>query len=157
MKQASLVDWGEMRSCSDLLQESQKSLGLRYLSEGFSLQGAVPKIKESEILQLLSRLRSILVQYEIKFWPEHLFELEGQVRTAYRSGTLEDRAAAIKRIRRIFGGMGSFNDLFIATPPGRAVDPNEQSAANKEFQSLRTQLYLVIVEEARILEESRTD
>jgi len=49
--------------------------------------------------------------------------------------------SAIERLRAAFGGMGSFNDLIIASVNGHAVSDDGYSAVNTRLDELRHELY----------------
>ncbi len=110
-------------------------------------------MKELEIQKLLSQFSSTLGKYHVKFWPDYLSKLEEQLTRAYASGEDQEKREALTRIKGIYGGMGSFTDIFITNLAGHTIATEDESAVNEEFQHLRTQLYLLLKEELASLEE----
>lgn len=73
-----------------------------------------------------------------------------RVQESFWSEKLEQMAVAdaeqispekISEILTWFGGMGSFNDLFISQTNGHQILPDDEERANEELEALRNQVY----------------
>ncbi len=100
---------------------------------------------ESEILQLLIRIRRILEDHDVKFWVDHFAGLERDFNKAIAAGDHGTLLQGMKRIAEMYGGMGSFNDLFINERAGDRIEPGKESTVNRELGILRTQLYDLVM------------
>lgn len=101
-------------------------------------------MRELEIQQLLTQIRSLLERYQVKFWADQIADLEEQFKKAYASGNDRAKRRALDQLEELYGGMGSFNDLFISSTSGDAISPEDESAVNKQLSHLRRQLYQVL-------------
>lgn len=63
---------------------------------------------------------------------------------SYANGWENDVLHLMKTIKSWYGGMGSFNDLYISKEGGDAVAEAEEQAVNHRLKELRTELYTKI-------------
>lgn len=85
------------------------------------------------LLQVLSETIVLLEKYDVPHWAQW-FRKDTQTFSASPRDTVE-------HILKAFGGMGSFNDLYICSENGHSVSKAEEPAANRELQRLRDEIY----------------
>lgn len=61
--------------------------------------------------------------------------------TSCRAALHNNDAAAFDRVLGAFGGMGSFNDLWILRINGHAVEPDQESTVNARLTGLRSAIW----------------
>ena len=109
--------------------------------------------REFEIRELLSEIRKILEQHKVKFWSSYFVELESRFNAAYESGNVHDKQKALDTIKQVYGGMGSFGDVYINAVAGHSISVEEESNVNKKLRGLRSTLYKAIMDELMKLKD----
>ena len=61
--------------------------------------------------------------------------------TSCRAALQNNDAVAFDRVLGAFGGMGSFNDLWILSVNGHAVEPDQESTVNDRLTRLRSAIW----------------
>ena len=87
----------------------------------------------SELVQILNELIELLRRYGEKNWSR---KIEGDLRLLR-----QDDGYGAKRFLSHYGGMGSFNDLWLCALNGHSVPKDSESAANAELQALSTRAW----------------
>lgn len=109
-------------------------------------------MRGSEIIQLLSDCANLLRRFEVRDWTRTL-EIELQdLKRAYASEGRGYKLRILNDILRLYGGMGSFSDIYICQENNRLIKGDEVMAVNKEFQRLRSVLYINVQAEIAELE-----
>ncbi|CAG0943624.1 hypothetical protein ANRL1_01427 [Anaerolineae bacterium] len=104
-------------------------------------------MKRSEILEVMRQIKLLLERHRVKFWAKEFNYLEEDLKNAYASGSNNRKREGLEQILKIFGGMGSFSDLYINEAAGHEISPDEQTSVNQELDKLKSQLYLLVQEE----------
>ena len=99
---------------------------------------------ENEIQQVLEKIRIILEGRQEGYWADYFSDLEEEFRKAIDPPELNRERKILQRISEIFGGMGSFNDVFINVHAGHNIKPEEVSTVNRELGELRSRLYVLV-------------
>ncbi len=86
----------------------------------------------------LEEMATFLEQCGDRRWPTILRQLRSLISPVGPTGK-PDWEAALTRIRPLFGGMGSLNDLYLCQENGHSV-PDEQRA-NEDFNARLAALY----------------
>ncbi len=109
-------------------------------------------MRGSEIIQLLSDCANLLRRFEVRGWTR-ILEIELQdLKRAYASEARGYKLRILNDILRLYGGMGSFSDIYICQENNRLIKGDEVMAVNKEFQRLRSVLYINVQAEIAELE-----
>jgi hypothetical protein len=53
----------------------------------------------------------------------------------------------LEQIQRLYGGMGSFNDLFVTDRAGHHIEPGNIDRVNTRLQQLQQDLFLAVTSE----------
>ncbi|WP_185994323.1 DUF6966 domain-containing protein [Nocardioides campestrisoli] len=61
--------------------------------------------------------------------------------TSCRAALHNNDAAAFDRVLGAFGGMGTFNDLWILSVNGHAVEPDQEATVNDRLTELRSLIW----------------
>lgn len=108
-------------------------------------------MEQSEIRDLLERIRALLERYGEKQWSKEIAYLEESFDRAYATTSDDRKREALDQISRLFGGMGSFVDFRFSRAGGHNVPPAEQPSANRELDQMTSQLYQSVLEERQKL------
>ncbi len=103
--------------------------------------------REFEIRELLSEIKKILERHKVIFWSSHFAELESWFDAAYQSDDIHEKHLALDAIKQVYGGMGSFGDVYINAIAGDSISPEEESYVNKNLRFLRSALYEAVTDE----------
>ncbi len=110
-------------------------------------QAKVLDMKEIQILEVMEQIKVLLNRHGVRFWAKELGYLQEDLKNAYNSDSDNRKREGLEQILRIYGGMGSFSDIFINQFAGDDILPNEMTPVNKKLRELRSQLYLLVEEE----------
>lgn len=100
------------------------------------------KDAEAYLLQALAELTDFLDRYRESGWAAHFQECRDELRYLIQQGAPgPEKAAVAARIRFIYGGMGSFNDLVICPQNGHPVRETDVRAINHTLRKLAGQVY----------------
>ncbi len=105
------------------------------------------------ILDLLHIICTILDRHNERFWSEQVADIQKRLKRALDSGSTSWILTLLEEIRELYGGMGSFGDIFITHQAGHDIEPGEVSGVNSRFQELQDSLYLVVTAEIDRLRE----
>ena len=102
--------------------------------------------RDQEIQEVLGRIRALMEQHQVGFWTEFFCDVEQRFQTAC---TMEDEPTQRQLktlLMDIYGGMGSFGDVFITHLAGDAIAPEDVSPTNRELRELRSRLYELLTD-----------
>lgn len=111
-------------------------------------------MRQLKIQALLEEICSLLEKYRIAPWVTILKTKKEQFVSARESGDAQKLRAALKAILSIYGGMGSFGDIYVSDKAGFPIAADDVLPVNTKFQDLRTRLYVEVTDEIATLEES---
>lgn len=111
-------------------------------------------MEHSNINAIVDSVIAILERYTVKDWLTILLEKKKYLNIAFTSGNNEEIISQLNEFLELYGGMGSFTDLFITNKAGHNISNEETSKVNLEFGKLRTQLYLALQEEKSRINQS---
>jgi hypothetical protein len=109
-------------------------------------------MSDSRILQLLEEINNILRKHNVRRWLGILPAITDNLRQAEESGNSHQILEIMDEILSLYGGMGSFTDLFINDQAGHDTAPKDISKVNSRLQALQEALFL---EAKRISDEFR--
>lgn len=90
--------------------------------------------KYDKIKELLKGIKGFLEKYNDQKWPPWFSEQIKELESPWSNET-----KVLQELVGLFGGMGSFNDLYLCKENGHIID--NENAANRELDNLRGQLY----------------
>lgn len=104
---------------------------------------------QNDFLDCLVAIESLLNQYGISDWRDFFSGINAEIRRSWSpSSTPEVKQAILKRLNRLFGGMGSFNDFGLDHRAGRGLEmklsANEALKFNMALSDLKNRLYDII-------------
>lgn len=99
---------------------------------------------KSQMEGLLSQIETILERHKVKQWTEIFRDLQENLSMANDE---RKKRLFLERVDHLFGGMDTFNDLYISPAGGDDILQSEVSAVNTRLRELRTRLYLLMEEE----------
>ena len=105
------------------------------------------------ILEVLDRLVSLLEEYQVRAWLEHIKYLRNTYQKAIGSERPQDKQFALEEIMNLFGGMGSFSDYTITHLHDDMIEKEQEYAVNKYLDNLRHKLCRLMRSE--LLDEDR--
>jgi hypothetical protein len=79
---------------------------------------------------ILREIVAILAAHGVEQWKVVLADLQERFEKANASGNVSLMAAALEDLKELFGGMGSFNDVFISPEAGHHISRTEVNRAN---------------------------
>ena len=113
-------------------------------------------MSSSEIEQLLREISGFLEQYGVDFWAEYVTERADELQSAILSQSNTSILYALYTIKKMYGGMGSFGDIYINPYAGHSIEIEQVSTVNRKFHELKTQLYGAVRDEIVSL-QAQTD
>jgi hypothetical protein len=87
----------------------------------------------TELIYALDETVALLRSYGEKHWAEWL--------AGDRASIANGNAGGVTHLLSAFGGMGSFNDLFLSPANGHYLSEADVSATNARLNELRARLY----------------
>jgi len=93
-------------------------------------------------LHMLKLLHELLRKHGEGHWTALLGSAAARLRDAHAARSPDQVVDAMQHILRLFGGMGSFSDLYLSARNGHRIKPEAVDLANARLASLRTQLFL---------------
>lgn len=87
----------------------------------------------TELISALDETVALLRSCGEKHWAKWL--------AGDRASIANGNAAGVTHLLSAFGGMGSFNDLFLSPANGHSLSEADVSATNAKLNDLRTRLY----------------
>ena len=103
--------------------------------------------KTQQLVETLERLVPLLESYGDTWWSSWFAADLVRIREGDRYG--------VEHVLQAFGGMGSFNDLFLHPRNGNRVDENGVEAANRALSELRSRAWSLAREISR--ESTKSD
>ena len=88
---------------------------------------------EGHLISVICETSAWLKHAGAEYWPDWLDEIAERMRVGHRG--------AITALLEGYGGMGSFNDLYLCSHNGHRVLPADEEAVNERFDALRAELY----------------
>jgi hypothetical protein len=101
----------------------------------------------SRILDLLSQLLSILRDHSVAEWEVEIADRVEGLRSAAQAGDSHLLIKELQEVMRMFGGMGSFNDVFVTERAGHRIGPGQVGTVNSRLQKLSTELFVLVEQE----------
>ena len=101
----------------------------------------------STTLKLIDDIIDILQKYEVTNWYKILSDNKTRLIMAINSKSDHLILEQLTAIMDIYGGMGSFTDIFICEQAGYEISPKDVHRVNRQFQKLSTKLYFSLKEE----------
>jgi hypothetical protein len=93
------------------------------------------------ILSILDEILSVLNEYQINDWSRIIEEHKLELSKAMISGNDPRIQIELRDILGLYGGMGSFNDIYITDKPGCELPPDLLHAVNHHLQQLQSDLF----------------
>jgi hypothetical protein len=87
----------------------------------------------ARLVAALSDTAKLLRSHAVEYWPERLERYAERVRLA--------EAEAVPGLQAEFGGMGSFNDVWIDPRNGHRITLEQVQPVNRRFGKLRAEIY----------------
>lgn len=87
----------------------------------------------ARLVAVLSEAAAVLRSHAVEHWPERLESYADLVRLA--------DAEAVPSLLTEFGGMGSFNDVWIDPRNGHRITTEQVQPVNRRFDKLRDEIY----------------
>ena len=87
----------------------------------------------ASLVAVLNEAGALLRSHAVEHWPERLESYAEMV-------SLAD-AEAVPSLLAEFGGMGSFNDVWIDPRNGHLITPERVQPVNQHFDKLRSEIY----------------
>jgi len=101
----------------------------------------------SEINIALDIIIATLNKYGVEDWYNILSDKKDRLNKAFDSGNTEWIISQLEELIEVYGGMGSFTDLFITNKAGHRISDEKTSEINQEFRKFRTDLFLALQKE----------
>lgn len=114
-------------------------------------------MSDAEIEYTLKGIRAILKRHHERTWAREFAYLVKDFAAIQESANDNSKLEVLERIRGIFGGMGSFNDLSIDHRAGHFIKPEQVRAVNAELDRLSNQLFMFVEEEISLLSRNERD
>ena len=86
------------------------------------------------LIQSLTECEALLRKIGEAFWAD-------KFRRVLQRGAISQTGYSIEEVLTWYGGMGSFNDLFISKYNGHSVEGETEKALNNELNRLRSAIY----------------
>ena len=87
-------------------------------------------------------LDKLLQKYHVDYWSKLFSQLNEEIqRYAGQETVSPGMLAVLRRLKAIYGGMGSFSDFSLDPRAGVKISEGEQRAADKQLYALRSTLY----------------
>ena len=90
------------------------------------------------LIIILDETIKLLRRYEVSHWAKWLSNDLSQIRQSNTKG--------LDHLLSTFGGMGSFNDLWVCPENGHKVDSSDVRQVNAELQNLSSEIYKLATE-----------
>ena len=87
----------------------------------------------ARLVAVLSEAGALLRSHAVEHWPERLESHAERVRLGHID--------AVSALLAEFGGMGSFNDVWIDPRNGHRITPDRVQPVNQHFDKLRAEIY----------------
>lgn len=100
-----------------------------------------------KIRTILEEIIGLMTKYHVEPWREILEAIAGQLERAMESERPKHAVEALESLKELYGGMGSFNDVFISPEAGHQIPHSKVNSVNAELQRLQTLLYQEIDQE----------
>jgi CRP-like cAMP-binding protein len=114
-------------------------------------------VSVAQVLGLLSEIASILEKHSVAHWEGIILARLESLRTASQTGNERHLAQELQEIRGLYGGMGSFSDVYVTDRAGDKIDAGQVRSVNSRLQRLRTELFISVGREMEQLGDSGGD
>lgn len=111
----------------------------------------------SQVLELLSELDKILKDCSASDWEDVVSTRYESLRKAAQAGNDGMLRRELQEIRGLYGGMGSFSDVYVSYQAGDNIDPGQVRSVNSRLQRLRTELFISVGREIERLGDGGGD
>jgi len=104
---------------------------------------------EKELVECTTEIEALLRKYCVKEWLDFFISINQEIRRFWTpTSTSAAKRAILKKLRTLFGGMGSFNDFGLdpRAGHGRAIHLSHIEAYkfNEGLGDLKTRLYKIV-------------
>lgn len=96
------------------------------------------------IVDLLDRIYQIMADHRVGAWEDRIYDLRSRLASAADSKNRPAVRALLEDISYLYGGMGSFNDLYISSQAGHQIEERHVRGVNTRFQQLQEKLYVAV-------------
>lgn len=101
-----------------------------------------PHSSWEELCIAAEQLNSLLNKYKVAYWTEAFSKLNTEMQSYRKSAKITPGMyALLRKVKDIYGSMGSFSDFSFDPRAGVLIDINEQAQADKQLYSLRSEIY----------------
>jgi hypothetical protein len=114
------------------------------------------RMREREIIQQLTECAKLLRRFQIHGWTEEFERATSDMNRAYAADDLTFKLRTLTNLRNLYGGMGSFNDIFICIENNAIIKADQVTTVNAELQQMQSALYDSVVAEIQDLERENT-
>lgn len=94
------------------------------------------------ILKLIDDIMEILQKHEVTNWYQIFSDNKARLLMAINSKSNHWILEQFTAILDMYGGMGSFSDLFICEQAGYKISPKDVKRVNEKINKLREKLYV---------------
>jgi hypothetical protein len=95
----------------------------------------------SNVINILEQIQSVLEQCSSKKWTTIIKTHAERLKAATDSNSVKWIKDELEAVKELYGGMGSFSDVYITPEAGYNIKHEDVSSVNNMFKGLQSQLY----------------